>query len=384
MPIHRLTPDTMWGMYNTAHHTVRAGNTVYISGQVAVDEHGNDVGVGDLEAQIGQIYKNLENACRAHGGTLANIVKTVTYMTDRSYYQPVFKARIERYGPHLPTNTGILVDRLLKTEWLLEIEAVACLDEPIHRLNPDNMWDLFGSSHHTVRAGNALYISGQNGVDEKGNNVGQGDIEVQLRQTYKNLENACLANGATLANMVKTVTYMDDVSNYGPVFKIRKEAYGADLPTNTGILWAGVYEPDWIFEIEGVAYLDTPIVRLNPDNMWDLWGSSHVTVKAGNTLYISGQVSADEHGNVVGEGDVQAQIDQIYKNLEIACRAHGGTLANIVKTNTYMTDMSCYEPVLNTRKEVYGPNLPTSTGILIPGLAKPEWLVEIEAIAWIE
>ena len=46
MPIHRLTPNTMWGMYNTAHHTVRAGNTVYISGQVAVDEHGNDVAAG--------------------------------------------------------------------------------------------------------------------------------------------------------------------------------------------------------------------------------------------------------------------------------------------------------------------------------------------------
>ena len=67
MPIHRLTPDTMWDMYNTAHHTVRAGNTVYISGQVAVDERSNNVGIGDVEAQIAQIYKNLENACRAHG-----------------------------------------------------------------------------------------------------------------------------------------------------------------------------------------------------------------------------------------------------------------------------------------------------------------------------
>ena len=383
MSIYRLNPDTLWDMYDTAHLTVRAGNTLYISGQVAVDEHGNDVGVGDVEAQIVQIYKNLENACRAHGGTLANIVKTNTYMTDRSYYQPVFKARMEKYGPNLPTNTGILAG-LYNPNWLVEIEAIACLDEPIHRLNPDTMWNIWDTSRHTVRAGNTLYISGQVAVDVHGNNIGVEDIEAQLREVRKNTENACKAHEATLANIVQTGAYVTDVSHFEPVFDAQRDSYAPNLPANTSVLWQGVVDPEWLVEIEAVACIDTPIRRLNPETMADLGNAAHSTVKAGNTLYISGQVAVDEHGNSVGAGDIEAQLQQIYKNLESACRAHGGTLADIVKTNTYVTDVAYISNGFEARMEAYGPNLPTSASVVVPGLYKSEWLVQIGAVAWIE
>ena len=82
MPVQRLDPDTMVS-FPGLHQTVRAGNTVYIARQVAVDSQGNFHGEGDAEEQLRQIYRNLENACRAHGGTLASMVKTTTYITDR-------------------------------------------------------------------------------------------------------------------------------------------------------------------------------------------------------------------------------------------------------------------------------------------------------------
>ena len=85
MPIERL------GRRRGMHESVRTGNTVYISGQVATDENGEIVGKDDIEAQIEQVYKNLERHCRANGGTLRNIVKTTTYVSDGAYRAAIGK-----------------------------------------------------------------------------------------------------------------------------------------------------------------------------------------------------------------------------------------------------------------------------------------------------
>ncbi len=129
MAIERLDPDTMVKMPGL-HQTVRAGDTVYIAGQVALDESGNFHGEGDVEAQLRQVYKNLENACRAHGGSLADMVKTTTYITDAAYFPAIGKARQDYYGGNAPVNATLIVG-LAKPEWLVEIEGVALIEMPL-------------------------------------------------------------------------------------------------------------------------------------------------------------------------------------------------------------------------------------------------------------
>ena len=126
-----------------------------------------------------------------------------------------------------------------------------------------------------------------------------------------------------------------------------------------------------------------PVQRLDPDTMVSFPGL-HQTVRAGNTVYIARQVAVDSQGNFHGEGDAEEQLRQIYRNLENACRAHGGTLASMVKTTTYITDLAHYAAVGKARQEQYGPNAPANATIIVAGLAKPEWLVEIDGVAWIE
>lgn len=125
-----------------------------------------------------------------------------------------------------------------------------------------------------------------------------------------------------------------------------------------------------------------PIERVNPDNVYHLKGLS-ATVKIGNTVHISGQIALDNDMNTVGE-DAATQLRQIYKNLDDLCRAHGGSLANMVKTITYITDLDQYPAVSAAREEAYGDNPPANSTIVVSALAKPEWLVEIEGIAYIE
>ncbi len=110
---------------------------------------------------------------------------------------------------------------------------------------------------------------------------------------------------------------------------------------------------------------------------------THV-VKVGPWIQIAGQTASDAEGNVVGAGDPVAQVEQVYKNLEIAMRSAGGTLANIVKTTVYVVGPENMDAIRAARAGRFGDKPPTSTLVLISGLARPEFMLEIEAIAYLE
>ena len=109
---------------------------------------------------------------------------------------------------------------------------------------------------------------------------------------------------------------------------------------------------------------------------------SHVVVTdAPVTIYIAGQTPRDRDGNNVGKGDMRAQIRQVGQNLKTALAAAGATLADVVKTTTYVTDVDEFFRHSDLRAELFGPTPPTSTTIVVKGLAHPDFMVEIEAIA---
>ena len=124
-----------------------------------------------------------------------------------------------------------------------------------------------------------------------------------------------------------------------------------------------------------------PIEHINPATIAPPRGYSHV-VKAGNTVYIAGQVARDRDGKTVGVGDAKAQAEQVFQNLRAALAAAGGNLSHVVKLNTFMThreDLAAYREV--RAKYLPDDNPPASTLVLCSGLADPDFRIEIEAIA---
>ena len=122
----------------------------------------------------------------------------------------------------------------------------------------------------------------------------------------------------------------------------------------------------------------------SPDGMSQPSGYTQV-VKVDTTVYIAGQVSAAPDGSLVGKGDAEAQVRQVWRNIEAAVHAVGGTLQNIVKTTTYITNPEYAAAVRTVRNELFQTlNPPTSTLLIISALAHPDYLVEIEAIAAVE
>jgi 2-iminobutanoate/2-iminopropanoate deaminase len=111
---------------------------------------------------------------------------------------------------------------------------------------------------------------------------------------------------------------------------------------------------------------------------------SHVVVADGRrTIFISGQLARDRHGNTVGKGDMRAQLRQVGENIKAALEAAGATLDDLVKTTTYVTDIEEYFKHIDVRME-YFRALPTSTTVEVRRLAHPDFLVEVEAIAMVD
>jgi enamine deaminase RidA (YjgF/YER057c/UK114 family) len=120
------------------------------------------------------------------------------------------------------------------------------------------------------------------------------------------------------------------------------------------------------------------ILKLN--TVHQAQGYSHVA-KAGNTLYIAGQVARDIHSNIVGKGDFETQARQVYTNLKNILEEAGGGLQNIVKMTTFITHFDYLKTYRNVRSEFFEEPFPPNTLLIVQSLAVPEFMLEVEAVA---
>ena len=109
-------------------HAAKAGNTLYIAGQVAKDINGNLVGVGHIENQARQVFTNLKNILEEVGGNLSNIVKMTTFLTHYNFIEAFRKVRSEYFTEPCPPHTLLVVESLAMPEFMIEVEAIAVLD----------------------------------------------------------------------------------------------------------------------------------------------------------------------------------------------------------------------------------------------------------------
>jgi len=112
-----------------------------------------------------------------------------------------------------------------------------------------------------------------------------------------------------------------------------------------------------------------------------------VVADGGRTVYIAGQVSQDEKGQVVGQGDLAAQAEQVYRNLGLALKGAGATFDDLVKITVYVVNFRPeHRDVMSQVRARYvnKANPPASTLVGVQSLARPEFLVEVEGIAVIE
>jgi enamine deaminase RidA (YjgF/YER057c/UK114 family) len=128
--------------------------------------------------------------------------------------------------------------------------------------------------------------------------------------------------------------------------------------------------------------------RIRPFNTRDTYPDQELdndlcqAVVAGNTVYLRGQIGEDLDTNEsVGIGDVEAQAEQAMANIDMLLREAGSELSHIVKVVVYIVDPRYRETVYRVMGRWLKGVHPVSTGLVVSALARPEWLVEIDATA---
>ena len=128
--------------------------------------------------------------------------------------------------------------------------------------------------------------------------------------------------------------------------------------------------------------------RIRPFNTRDTYPEQKLdndlcqAVRAGNIVFLRGQIGQDlETRESVGIGDVVAQTERTMANIDLLLKEAGSELAHICKIVVYLTDVRYREPVYRTMGKWLKGVFPASTGVVVTALARPEWVVEIDATA---
>ncbi len=122
------------------------------------------------------------------------------------------------------------------------------------------------------------------------------------------------------------------------------------------------------------------IERIQPGGLPESPLYSHV-VRAGDLVFIAGQVAQDAQGNVVGPGDFRAQTVQVFENLKRALASVNLDLTRLVKLSIFITDARYRDPLREINQRYIPTEKPVSTLLVVAALARPEYLIEIDAVA---
>lgn len=110
----------------------------------------------------------------------------------------------------------------------------------------------------------------------------------------------------------------------------------------------------------------------------------HHAIRCGDFLIMSGQVAFDEHNNIVGINDPEAQVRQIWSNIRACVEAAGGTIDDVVRVAYYLADINVIQAEMRVRREMFpGGNFPCATCVQVARLGLDDLLLEVEATAYI-
>ena len=130
---------------------------------------------------------------------------------------------------------------------------------------------------------------------------------------------------------------------------------------------------------------DGQVQYINPDGLNKNPAFTNVIVVSGHvkTVYVGGQDAVDASGNIIGKGDIKAQTEQVLKNIQAALAAGGAGLEHVIKWNLYVVQGQSLREGFEVFQRFWGrrPNPPAITAAFISGLAHPDFLLEMDAIA---
>ena len=387
-----------------ATQAVRAGDLVFVGGQMSLDENGRVIG-DDIATQAENAFAALARVLAAAGTSMADVVKHNVYFDceDDDEAIAAFMAQIDRVrlahfsdpGP-TATETRVGLDR---EGALIQVEAVAALDARRRRLMPAEHWGWSSKVpfSHGWRVGDIVFIGGQRSLDRAGGLRDEGDIGAQTHNVFSSMERVLEEAGGDIANLLRQNTYYrfigegPDVTDYWErMTQVRMEHMAKPGTCGTGVRVGGFGRTGELIQVEGMGVIGQRKHRLMPADHWD-W-SLHNDVftqgwRAGGVVFVGGQISADAEARAVG-ADMAAQTRNVYRFIRKVLDEAGVDENDVVKVNSYYyvdgdwDDISAATATIaGIHEEFYPEPGPAYTGCRVTGFAFEDLLIEIEAIA---
>jgi enamine deaminase RidA (YjgF/YER057c/UK114 family) len=216
---------------------------------------------------------------------------------------------------------------------------------------------------------------------------------------FENLRRTLALAGATMQDIVKFNTYYvhhaegDEIREYWErMTNVRMEFFEEPAACGTGVRVPALAHPDLMIQVEAVAVRGAaPKQRLMPKDHW-YWSIpvpfSHGW-RAGDLVFVGGQISADDRGRTVGAGDIETQTRNVFDAIARVLAEAGATMHDIVRLNTFYVYegegdaiREYWEKMTKVRMEPFRMPGPSGTGVRISGLAYPDLLIEVEAVAY--
>jgi enamine deaminase RidA (YjgF/YER057c/UK114 family) len=257
----------------------------------------------------------------------------------------------------------------------------------------EQLYPVYGPYSHAVRAGDMIFLHGTVGFDPQGrlpgDTPGRADMVRQAEQTIANMATALQLLGGSLQDVVKVRAFLPQhcrparagQQSFDETFD---EVYGRHFqpprPARAA-LQQGLFQEDLLVEIEAIAVVNQPKRLIVSDALPPLrrpYAQGGILV--GDLLFLRGFTSQDQHGDLVGRGDMRAQTAQTFANMAITLQAAGGSLADLVQTQVTLTDWHAYKEY----DEVYHRHVPApfpTNSTFQGGLGREGLLLEIESIA---
>lgn len=395
---------TQQGSVSSGTQAVRVGQHVLVSGVMPLDLRGQVIGA-DIATQARVVFDNLKSILAEAGASLADVVKHNVYYhcdgDDAACAQLIDEldcVRLDYFSAPGPTTTETRVGLDVEGALLL-VDAWAIVDAQKQRLMPANHWHWNKQLpfSHGWKVGDMIFIGGQRSLDREGHVIGEGDIEVQTDNAFRNLDTMLKAAGGDRTNLMRQNTYFrffgqgHDVTQFWEkMTRVRMRYMSVPSAAGAGLRIPGLPTPQELIQVEGIGVLGENKQRLQPADHWD-WSISGNQFtqgwRIGQFAFIGGQISADRQARAVGD-DMATQTRNVFQFIRATLREAGLDESDVVKLFIYYYAPENWQTIAETRAVIadvqhvfYGKPGPASTAVRVSGFAFENLLIEIEALA---
>jgi enamine deaminase RidA (YjgF/YER057c/UK114 family) len=388
----------------TATQGVRAGNLIFIGGQMSLNERGEVIG-SDIATQAQNAFEAVKGVLAEGGATMQDVVKHNVYFHCDGDDAEVAKSmadlnrvRLRYFSDAGPTTTEVR-SGLSRRGALIQVDAWAVVGGEKQRLMSAGHWNW--SQHLPFSQGwkvdNMIFIGGQRSLDREGRLLGAKDIAIQTDNTFRNLDTMLKAAGGSQHSLMRQNTYYrffgegPEVTEFWEkMTNVRRRYMSVPSAAGAGIRVQGFPFSDELIQVEGIGVLGENKRRLQPENHWD-WSipNSQFTQgwQIGNLAFIGGQISADNKAHAVGK-DIATQTRHVFQFIRSVLREAGLDEQDVVKLYIYYYAGEDWNEIARAtatiaevQREFYPEPSPAVTAIRASGFAFEDLLIEIEAMA---